>query len=110
LDLRSFGLPSDCGKGESLPKTSRYRLIIGTTTSLIQIEFDGNKISFCDYLNVGDFFYDIEGVFPSFDSKGVLLVPDPNQSQTRKGKSEGVQSKVLARCGRCNNFKSVLGQ
>ena len=53
---------------------------------------------------------DIEGVFPSFDSKGVLLVPDPNQSQTRKGKSEGVHPKVLARCGRCNNFKLVLGQ
>ena len=30
----------------------------------------------------------IEGVFQSFDSNGVLLVPDPNQSQTRKGKTE----------------------
>jgi hypothetical protein len=27
-------------------------------------------------------------VFQSFDSNGVLLVPDPNQSQTRKGKAE----------------------
>ena len=30
----------------------------------------------------------IEGVFQSFDSNGVLLVPDPNQSQIRKGKTE----------------------
>lgn len=69
-----------------------------------------NKISFCDYLVEGDSFNDIEGVFLSFDSKGVLFVPDPNQSQTRKGKSEGVHNKVLARCGRCNKFKQVLGQ
>jgi hypothetical protein len=30
----------------------------------------------------------IDGVFQSFDSNGVLLVPDPNQSQIRKGKTE----------------------
>ena len=53
----------------------------------------GNKTSFCDYLIEGDSFNDIEGVFPSFDSKGVLLVPDPNQSQTRKGKVADVPSK-----------------